>query len=102
MNRIELGLVCGLVFGLLDVALMLPMSLPDKRTAITAAFLDRLAIGFLICVVNLPLPAWVSGVLVALLISLPSALVTKSYTPILGIGIVGGAVIGVIAARFGR
>jgi hypothetical protein len=102
MSRILLGLLCGLAFGLLDAALMLPMSLPDKRAAITGAFLDRFAIGFLICVVHLPLPGWVSGVIVALLVSLPSAVVTKAYGPILGTGIVGGAVVGIIAARFGR
>jgi hypothetical protein len=102
MNRIALGLLCGLVFGLVDAALMMPMSFPDKRTAITAAFLDRFAIGFLICVVNLPLPGWVSGLIVAMLVSLPSAVVTKAYAPVLGMGIVGGAAIGVIAARFGH
>ncbi len=49
-------MLCGLAFGLLDVALMLPMSFPDKRAAIAGAFVDRFAIGFLICVIDLPLP----------------------------------------------
>ena len=34
MSRILLGVVCGLVFGAIDIAIMLPMSFPDKRAAI--------------------------------------------------------------------
>src|SRR5437660_12132021 len=34
MSRVMLGVVCGLAFGALDVAIMLPMSFPDKRAAI--------------------------------------------------------------------
>lgn len=102
MNRITLGIVCGLAFGLLDAALMLPMSFPDKRVAIAGAFLDRFAIGFLICAVDLPLPGWIAGLIVALLISLPSAVVTKAYAPILATGVIGGIIIGIIRAKFGR
>lgn len=100
MNRMTLGVVCGLVFGLIDVLLMIPMTFPDKRVAMTGAFLDRFAIGFLICVVDLPIPGWLTGLLVALLVSLPSAVITKAYAPILGFGAVGGIIIGIIRARF--
>ena len=102
MNRITLGILCGLVFGLIDAALMLPMSFPDKRVAIAGAVLDRFAIGFLICVIDLPLPGWASGLIVALLVSLPSAVVTKAYVPILSMGAIGGVIVGIIRARFGR
>lgn len=102
MSRIALGVLCGLGFGLLDAALMLPMSFPDKRLAITGAFFDRFAIGFLICVADLPIPSWATGLIVALLVSLPSAIVTKAYAPILGLGAVGGVVIGIIRAKFGH
>jgi hypothetical protein len=102
MNRVTLGIICGLAFGLLDSVLMLPMSFADKRVAIAGAFLDRFAIGFLICVADLPLPGWVTGLIVALLVSLPSAVVTKAYAPILGVGAVGGIIIGILRARFGH
>ncbi len=102
MNRITLGILCGLAFGLLDAALMLPLSFPDKRAAITGAFLDRFAIGFLICVIDLPLSGWVKGLLVGLLISLPSAVITKAYAPILATGVVGGIIIGIVRAKFGQ
>ena len=31
MSRVYLGVLCGLVFGGLDTALMIPLSFPDKR-----------------------------------------------------------------------
>jgi hypothetical protein len=95
MNRIVLGLICGLAFGIVDVLLMLPMEFPDKKTALLGAFLDRFAIGFVIACVKLPWPGWLIGLTFALLISLPSAVVTKSYAPIL----IGGAVGGLIRMR---
>src|SRR5438093_340818 len=48
MPRLLLGLVCGLVFGGLVVALMMPMQFPDKRAALWGAFANRLAVGILI------------------------------------------------------
>jgi hypothetical protein len=45
MSRILLGILCGFVFGVMDLAIMLPMSFPDKRAAIRAAFIARLELG---------------------------------------------------------
>jgi hypothetical protein len=98
MNPVVLSLICGIGFGVLAVALMLPMPFPNKRTALIAAFASRFAIGFLIPLVALPVPGFVKGALVGLLISLPDAIVTKAYVPILAVGVVGGAIIGVIAS----
>lgn len=102
MNRIVLGVLLGVVFGAIDVALMLPLSFPDKRTALIGAFLDRFAIGFLTPQVSLPVPSWAMGALVGLLISLPSAVVTKAYAPIIAGGLLGGAVCGFVAGRWGQ
>ena len=100
MNPIIFGLIAGLVFGLVDVALMLPMEFADKKTALMAAFASRFAIGFLIPLIKLPLPVALAGALVGLLISLPDAIVTKSYVPVLASGIIGGAIIGWATGRF--
>ena len=80
---------------------MLPMSFPDKRAALTAAFLERFAIGFVIAVVSLPWPWWATGLSVGLFLSAPSAIITKAFGPILGFGAIGGLVIGFIVQRFG-
>jgi hypothetical protein len=100
MNGIVFGIIAGLIFGAADVALMIPMSFPDKKTAMLAAFASRFAIGFLIGVTRMPIPGWARGALVGLLISIPDAIVTKAYGPILASGIVGGAIIGALANRF--
>jgi hypothetical protein len=95
MSKVSLGLLAGLVFGALDVALMLPMSFPDKTAALLGAFASRFTIGFVIGCVQLPSwPGWLVGLLFGLLISLPDAIITHKYAPILGLGGIGGLIIG--------
>jgi hypothetical protein len=94
MNPIVLGLAAGLAFGILDVLLMIPLEVPEKKTAMVGAFLCRFAIGFLIPQVTAPMQPWLIGAMVGLLVSLPDAVITKAYGPIIGVGIVGGAIIG--------
>lgn len=100
MNPVIFGLLAGLVFGAIDVALMLPMAFPDKKTALLAAFASRFAIGFLIPLVKMPIPPWAIGAVVGLLISVPDAIITKAYAPILISGLVGGLVIGWASGRW--
>src|SRR6266487_2365364 len=83
------GVGAGLVFGAVVVATMLPHTFPDKRAAITAAFLDRFAIGFVLGVANLTWPRWVVGLCFGLLLSAPAAIFTKAWRPILILGAVG-------------
>lgn len=95
MSNITSGLIAGLIFGVVSVAMMLPMSFPDKPIALLAAFLNRFAIGLVIGCVTLPgWSGWLIGLLFGVLLSLPAALVTKAYAPILIIGAIGGVVIG--------
>ena len=81
---------------------MLPMTFPDKKAAIAAAFIARFAIGFAIGAARLPWPGWFVGLLFGLLLSIPDAIITKSYPPIIGMGAVGGTIIGFIIGRFGN
>ena len=99
MNPILFGVIAGLLFGAIDVALMIPMEFADKKTAMLGAFASRFAIGLLIPLVKMPIPAWAIGALVGLLVSLPDAIITKAYVPILATGIVGGVAIGWAAGR---
>jgi len=80
MSKIILGLISGLVFGALDVGLMLPMSFPDKTTALLGAFTSRFAIGLVIGCVQLPSwPGWAVGLFFGLLLSFPDAIITHRH-----------------------
>ena len=95
MSKVVLGLIAGIVFGAIDVGLMLPMSFPDKTAAVLGAFSSRFTIGFVIGSVHLPgWPGWLVGLLFGLLISLPDAIITHKYVPILILGGIGGLIIG--------
>ncbi len=102
MSRVLLGVICGLVFGAIDIGIMLSMSFPDKKTAIIAAFIARFGIGFAIGAARLSWPGWVVGLCFGLLLSIPDALITKAYGPIIGMGAIGGTIIGVIVSKFGH
>ena len=94
MSNLAWGVIAGLIFGAVSVGMMLPMSFPDKRSALLGAFADRFSIGLVIGCIQLPWPGWALGLFFGLLLSLPSAIVTKAYAPILVIGGIGGLVIG--------
>src|ERR1044071_1245374 len=101
MSRLMLGSICGLVYGALSAASMIPLSFPDKRAALIGAFLNRFAIGFVIGAARLSLPNWASGLVFGILLSLPDAIITKAYAPILIFGAIGGLVIGLIVGKWG-
>ena len=101
MSRILLGTISGLVYGALSVATMLPLSFSDKTAALTGAFLNRFAIGFVIGAARLPLPSWAQGLIFGVLLSLPDAIITKAFAPILVFGAVGGLTIGLVVGKWG-
>lgn len=100
MTRITLGLLLGVVIGGVDVLLMLPLKSPDKGTALLGAFCARFALGFFSATVGLPVSPIVSGVIVGVLTSLPDAIITKAYAPIIVTGLIFGAIAGWIVGRF--
>jgi hypothetical protein len=53
------GIISGLIFGAVSVALMLPLQFTDERTALTAAFISPFAIGLVIGCIVLPWPGCV-------------------------------------------
>ena len=91
-----LGCIAGLAFGTFATLTMIPISFPDKRAAILGAFVNRFGIGLLIPLVDVALPGWEKGAAISLLLSLPAAIITKAWSPILGLGAIGGAIIGYV------
>ena len=102
MSRLTLGVICGVVYGALSAASMIPLSFPDKRAALMGAFINRFSIGCVIGAIGVPWPGWLSGLVVGTLLSLPDAVITKAYAPILILGATGGTVIGWIVEKFGH
>ena len=102
MSKLLLGAVCGLIYGLLSAASMVPLEFENKTAALTAAFLNRFAIGFVIGAARLPLPSWAGGLIFGVLLSLSDAIITKAYAPILILGAIGGTVIGLIVGKWGN
>ena len=94
MSRLLLGSLLGLCAGAVSVATMIPMSFPDKRAAMLGAFCGRFLIGFFAGTSTLPMNQVLAGLLIGLLTSLPDAIITKAYAPILIMGVIYGALIG--------
>jgi hypothetical protein len=101
MDKILLGSLFGVVAGGIAVAMMLPMKFPDRRAALLGAFFNRFLIGVVVATSTLPLPPLARGALLGFLISLPDALITKAYAPILILGTVFGALIALGVAAWG-
>ena len=101
MDRAVLGVILGVAFGVGDMLLMLPLSFPDKRAALLGAFFARFALGFFSATVRLSVPPVAAGVLVGVMTSLPDAIITKAYVPIMVTGVIFGAIAGWIVGRFG-
>jgi hypothetical protein len=101
MDRAALGVMLGIGFGAADVLLMLPLSFPDKRAALLGAFFARFALGFFSATTRLSIPPVATGVLVGVLTSLPDAIITKAYVPIMATGVIFGAIAGWIVGRWG-
>jgi len=78
---------------------MIPLKYENNRKrieAMSAAFLERFMIGFLIPNVNLGIHPALAGLLLGVGLSVPSAIITRAYAPIIGMGIAGSAIIGFI------
>jgi hypothetical protein len=101
MTRVTLGVVLGVVIGGVDVLLMLPLTFPDKPAALLGAFCARFALGFFAATVRLPVSPILSGLVVGVLTSLPDAVITKAYAPIMITGVIFGAIAGWIVGRWG-
>jgi hypothetical protein len=101
MQALHLGILCGLAFGVLTVLSMLPLDFPDKRSALLGAFLNRFAIGVMIGFMDRGRIGWATGLFTGILLSLPDAIITKAYAPIMIAGTAGGALIGWIVGHFG-
>lgn len=97
MTNITKGIIAGVILGIASLIPMFFMKFENKATAMTASFIARFAMGFVIMNMPLPMPGWAKGALVGIVLSLPDALITKAYAPILGMGLIGGIICGIFS-----
>ena len=96
MDNITKGVIAGLAFGIASIVPMFFMEFEDKKKAIVASFINRFAIGFIIFNIDLPMVGWLKGLVIGSVLSLPAALITKAFKPIMGLGIIGGIICGLL------
>jgi hypothetical protein len=97
-RRIFLGLALGIVAGVLDAIPMIVQGM--TWDAVWGAFSLWLVVGFMLATSSLTLPAFVKGIVIALLCLLPSLFIIGwhdplSLVPIVIITIVLGALLGI-------
>ena len=100
MNKTKFAIYAGLIFGIIDIIPMYFIDFSGKEVAILCAFINRFSIGFIIPLLNLNLSGWLKGLIIGILLSVPDALITGSYAPILLSGILGGLIIGIITDHY--
>lgn len=101
MGRIILGIFCGLGFGIIDVLIMIPLKYENNRKrneAMISAFIERFMIGFLIPNLDLGISQTLTGLFLGISLSVPSAIITRAYVPIIGTGALGGLIVGFIVS----
>ena len=99
MNRIVAGLLVGVIAGILDVIPMILQKL--SWVANLSAFTMWVIIGLLIATNNLKLPAIIKGILISILVLIPTAIIigskeTTSLIPITIMTIILGSISGII------
>lgn len=99
MSIFLFSILSGIGFALLTVALMLPMKWETKRKkteAILSAAIERFIIGFMINNVSIISSIPLNALLIGSIMSIPSAIITRAYIPIMIIGAGGSFIIGIL------
>ena len=103
MNDFLIAIIIGLIAGLIDTIPMIIQKL-DKRDTISA-FIHYFALGLIIPFVNWGIATWISGIVIALLTSIPIMIIVyprdkKAIIPMIIFSLVLGAGIGIAGAKF--
>lgn len=100
MNKVILGFSTGITYAMVEVLILSPISLPNKTIVILASVLTHFSVGLLVATTDLKMSAWLKGVLLGVLITLPGAISTPSYTiTILAIGVIEGLLTGILVQK---
>ena len=105
MSRFFISVLIGIAAGVIDVAPMLVQKL-GKHVCLSA-FIHWVVLGVLISYVQAPLPAWLKGIVIAVLSCLPIVILvsetdSKSILPILAMSVILGAAVGFTTSKYAR
>ncbi|MCT4589226.1 MAG: hypothetical protein N4A71_15495 [Carboxylicivirga sp.] len=103
MTKLLTALTIGLIAGLIDILPMLIQKI-NKRDTISA-FIHYFALGLIIPFVNWGITPWLTGLLIALLSSIPIMIIVyprdkKAIIPMIVFSIILGSGIGMAGATF--
>jgi len=103
MSRLLISILIGMIAGVIDVVPMLVQKL--SKHACLSAFVHWIVLGVVISYVQLTMPGWAKGIVMAALAGLPVAILVsekdpKSIVPILIMSVVLGAAVGFATARY--
>lgn len=100
MDPVPLGIAFGIVLVAIDLTMLARLhwhSREQEVEALAAAAIERFMLGLLIPTADFGTPRWLTGVILGIALSLPSAILTRAYQPIIGFGLVAGLVLGILA-----
>jgi len=94
------SLVAGVAAAIVDTGVMIPLEFPTidaKRQAMVAAFIERFFLGFMVGPVaaGLGANAIAIGALLGVGTSLGTSIITRTWAPIIGMGLITGILVGV-------
>ena len=103
MNDFLIAVIIGIIAGLIDIIPMIIQKI-DKRDTISA-FLHYFALGLIIPFVNWSIVPWITGIVIAILTSIPIMIIVyprdkKAIIPMIIISLILGAGIGIAGAKF--
>jgi len=79
MKKIIIGITCGVIAGIVDVIPMIIQKLP--LSAVLSAFTMWVIIGFLLSIIKWDINSIIKGIIISLLVLLPSAIIIGSEEP---------------------
>ncbi len=105
MNKIKTGLLSGIFAGIIDVIPMLIQKLPWEANI--SAFLMWVVTGFFISITTLNIKPVLKGIIISLLVLLPTSILIGwkeplSLLPIFGMTIMLGGLLGYFIHKFGK
>ena len=93
----------GIIAGIIDITPMIIMKL--EKTANISAFFHYFALGLIIPFVDWGIPSWITGIIIALLTTIPIMIIVfpkdkKAIIPMILFSLILGAGIGFAGAKF--